>query len=103
MIAPGSVETHSFESLLLLQGSLTVVLVRELGRRDVADRLQETAMIEPVDLLQRGILHAVEVPPRALFAHQLGLAAADDRLGQDETPNGAHETVAQPWYYLPHG
>ena len=31
----------------------------ELGRRDVADRLQEPAVVEPVDPLQGGVLDLI--------------------------------------------
>ena len=45
-----------FECFLLPQGSLTIVLLLELGRRDVADRFEQAAMVEPVDPLQCRVL-----------------------------------------------
>jgi hypothetical protein len=50
--------------------------------RDVADGFQEPAMVEPVDPLQGGVLDLVDALPWAARANQLGLVAADDRLGQ---------------------
>jgi len=71
-----------FECFLLPLGSLTIVLLLELRRGDVADRLEQAAPVEPVDPLQRGILDALEVLPGTLPADQPGLVKADDRLGQ---------------------
>ena len=62
--------------LLLLECGL------ELGRRDIADGLQEPAVIERVDPLQGGVLDLVDAPPGATPADQLGLVQADDGLGQ---------------------
>jgi hypothetical protein len=53
----------------------------ELGRRDVADGLQEPAVVEPVDPLQGGVLDLVDALPGAAAADQLGLVRADDGLG----------------------
>jgi len=48
----------------------------------VADRLQQPAMVEPVDPFQRGILDGVDGAPRSAPADDLGLEQPDDRLGQ---------------------
>jgi hypothetical protein len=64
----------------------------ELRRWEVADWLQQPAMVEPVDPLQGGVLDLVEAPPRAA-SDQLGLVQPDDRLGQgvvERVPAGAH-------------
>jgi hypothetical protein len=53
----------------------------ELGRRDVADGLQEPAVVEPVDPLQGGVLDLVDALPGAAAADQFGLVRADDGLG----------------------
>jgi hypothetical protein len=53
----------------------------ELGRWDVADGLQEPAVVEPVDPFQGGVLDLVDALPGAAPADQLGLVQADDRLG----------------------
>ena len=45
-------ETQLFECFLFLQGTLTIVLLLELSRRDVADRPEETAKVEPVQPFQ---------------------------------------------------
>ena len=39
-------------------------------------------MVEPVDILQGGVLHVVEAPPRATMADQLGLVQPVEGLGQ---------------------
>ena len=44
--------------------------------------LQEPAVVEPVDVLQGGVLDVVEAPPGATVADQLGLVQAVERLGQ---------------------
>ena len=54
----------------------------ELGRWDVADGLQEPAVVEPVDPLQGGVLDLVQALPGATPADQLGLVQPNDRLGQ---------------------
>jgi hypothetical protein len=54
----------------------------ELGRRHIANGLQEPAVVEPVDPLQRGVLDLVEALPRPAAANQLGLVQPNDRLGQ---------------------
>ena len=54
----------------------------ELRRWEVADGLQEPAVVEPVDPLQGGVLEVVDAPPGAAPADQFGLGQADDRLGQ---------------------
>src|SRR6266498_2058179 len=54
----------------------------ELGRWDVADRLEEPAVVEPVDPLQGGVLDVVDALPGAAPADQLGLVKPDDRLGE---------------------
>ena len=54
----------------------------QFRRRDVANRLQQPAMIEPVDPLQSRILDRIEVPPRTATVNDFGLVEADDGLGQ---------------------
>jgi hypothetical protein len=54
----------------------------ELRRREVADGLQEPAVVEPVDPLQGGVLDLVKAFPGATPADQLGLVQPDDGLGQ---------------------
>jgi hypothetical protein len=61
----------------------------EFRWRDVAERLQEPVLVEPVDPLQGGVLDLVEALPGAAPADQLGFVQADDGLGQ-----GVVETVA---------
>ena len=54
----------------------------ELGRRDVADGLQEPAVVEPVDPLQGGVLDLVKALPGAASADQLGLVQPDRGLAE---------------------
>ena len=54
----------------------------ELGRSDHAQLAVQAAMVEPVDVLQRGVLHIIEAPPGASMPDQLGLVQAVERLGQ---------------------
>jgi hypothetical protein len=61
---------------------LSLVCGLELCRWDIADGLQETAVVEPVDPFQGGVLDLVDALPGAAPADQLGLVQADDRLGQ---------------------
>ena len=52
------------------------------GRRDVADGLEETSVVEPVDPFQRGELDGFEGAPWSASMDDLGLVEAVDRLGQ---------------------
>src|SRR6186997_3342583 len=54
----------------------------ELGGRDHAQLAVQAAVVEPVDVLKRGVLHVVEPPPGASMADQRGLVQAVERLGQ---------------------
>ena len=50
--------------------------------RDVADRLQQPAIVEPVDPFQRCELNSFEAPPRPASMDDLGLVEAIDRFGE---------------------
>jgi hypothetical protein len=54
----------------------------ELGRREVANGLQEPPVVEPVDPFQGGVLEVVDALPGAVPADQLGLVQPDDRFSQ---------------------
>ena len=54
----------------------------ELGWWEMADGLQEPAVVEPVDPLQGGVLDLIKTLPGAAPADQFGLVQPDDRLGQ---------------------
>jgi hypothetical protein len=43
---------------------------------------REPAVVEPVDPLERGVLHFIAALPRATATDELGLVEADDRLGE---------------------
>lgn len=60
----------------------SVVAFLGFGRRDVADGLQQPAIIEPVDPCQRGELDRLEASPWSTAMDDLGLVEAIDRLGQ---------------------
>lgn len=67
-----------------------------LGRRDVTDRLQQSAMIEPVDPLQSGELDGFQVSPRSAFADHLGFEQPDHRLREGVVvgvPDAAHRRL----------
>ena len=65
-----------------LGGSVTIVHPLELCRRDVADRLEQPTVVEPVGPFERRELDLVEVLPGTLLADQFGLEEADHRLGE---------------------
>lgn len=54
-----------------------------LGRWDVADRLEERSIVEPVDPLEGRILDRLEGSPRSTPVDHLGLVEPVDRLGED--------------------
>ena len=62
---------------------LSMVGGLELGWWEMADGLQEPAVVEPVDPLQGGVLDLVQAPPGAALADQLSLVQPDDGLGRD--------------------
>ena len=59
-----------------------VVALLGLGRRDVADRLQQPAIVEPVDPFQRRELDGLERPPRPTSMDDLGLVETVDGFGE---------------------
>ena len=67
------------ESVGAVLGLLAPVGGLELGWRDVPDRLQEPAVVEPVDPLQGGVLDLIQALPGATPPDQLGLVQPDDR------------------------
>ena len=78
----GFAEAVSFESCrhggLVCRG---VVVFLGFGWRDVADRLQQPAIIEPVHPFQRRELDSFERPPRPAPVDDLGLVETVDGLG----------------------
>ena len=61
---------------------LSIVRRFGLGRRSVSDRLEDPAVVEPIDPLEGCELHCFEAPPRAAGSNHLGLVQPDDGLGQ---------------------
>lgn len=57
------------------RGALMIAGLK-LGRRNHAKLPVEPAVVEPVDVRQRGELHVVQPLPRPLVADQLGLVEA---------------------------
>ena len=53
-----------------------------LGQRDVADRLEEPSVVEPIDPFERGKLDGLKVAPRPASVDHLGFVEAVDRLGE---------------------
>jgi hypothetical protein len=76
-------EAVSFESRrhdgLLRHG---IVAFLGFGRRDVADGLQQPAIIEPVHPFQRRELDSLERPPGPAAVDDLGLVETVDGLGE---------------------
>jgi hypothetical protein len=52
------------------------------GRRDIADKLKESAVVKPVDPFQRDVLDSFERPPWSSPVDDFGLEKAIDRLDQ---------------------
>ena len=50
--------------------------------RDVADGLEQAAVVEPVDPFEGGVFHGIEAAPGATAVDDLGLEQPVDRLGQ---------------------
>ena len=83
-------ETVWFESRchgLLLQHGIIAFL--SFGRRDVADGLQQSAIVEPVDPGQRRELDSLEAAPWPTPVYDLGFVEAVDRLGESIVPPSA--------------
>ena len=53
-----------------------------LGRWDVADRLEQAAIVEPTHPVEGGEFHGTDVSPRPAPTDRLGLERADDGLGE---------------------
>lgn len=51
-------------------------------RRDISDRLEQTAVIEPVDPFQRGVLDSIHGFPRAFPPDDFGLVESIDGFGE---------------------
>src|SRR6266550_2242715 len=64
-------------------------------RRNVADRLEKPAMVEPVDPFQRRVLNSLEVPPRTAAVNDFGLEQTDDGFGERVVVRIAY--AAHPW------
>ena len=52
------------------------------SRRDMADRLQKPAVVEPVDPFERGVLDRLQRSPRPAPMDHLGFVEPVDRLGE---------------------
>tara|TARA_Y100000815_G_scaffold262955_1_gene276952 strand:+ start:319 stop:603 length:285 start_codon:yes stop_codon:yes gene_type:complete len=52
------------------------------SRRDVPDRLEQAAVVEPIDPFECGILDGLETAPRAATMDDLRLEEAIDGLGE---------------------
>src|SRR5207253_9542218 len=58
-----------------------MILGLVFGWRDVADRLEQPAVVEPVDPFERGVFHRVEIAPWTAAMDELRLEQPNDRLG----------------------
>ena len=53
-----------------------------LGRRHMANRFEESPVIEPVGPFERGKLHGLQMPPRPTTTDDLGLVETNHGLGE---------------------
>src|SRR5690242_8718379 len=80
---PGFPEAILFESSRLgLTGDLGMVARLDLGGRDVSDRPEETAVVEPVDPFEGGEFDRFEAAPGATSMDRLGFVEAIDGFGE---------------------
>ena len=77
---PEAVSFKSRRQLLLFEHG--VVAFFGFGRRDVADGLEQPAIVEPVDPGQRRELDGLEAPPWPTSMDYLGLVETVDRFGE---------------------
>jgi hypothetical protein len=59
-----------------------MISIFSFGRPDIADKLQQPKMVEPVDSLECGIIDGFEVAPQPIPVDYLGLVEAVDHFGQ---------------------
>ena len=59
-----------------------VIALLGFGRRDVADRREEPAVVKPVHPFECGVLNSFKGSPRSSPVDDLGLVKTVDRLGQ---------------------
>src|SRR5271166_111865 len=69
-----------------------IVLRFEFCRRYIANWLQQPTVIEPVDPLQRCVLHGLQMSPGAAAVNDLRLVQPDERFGQRVVVRIAHAT-----------
>jgi hypothetical protein len=62
--------------------NLSIIARFGFGRGNVSDRLQQSAIVEPVDPFEGGELDGLEVPPRPTPPNDFGLVESVDRLGE---------------------
>ena len=72
------VESRGYKQGLLL----SIVVLFVFGRRQVADRLEQTQGVVPVDPLEGRLLDVVESTPGSPASYDLRLVEADHGLGQ---------------------
>ena len=61
---------------------LCIEVVLRFGGRDVSDRFEQAAIVEPVDPFQRCELDGLQAAPWPAPVNHLGLEEADHRLGE---------------------
>src|SRR3954468_14808544 len=83
---------------------LGIVTRFRLGWRHVPDRLEQAAVVEPVDPFERGELHRLEGPPGTAPVDHLGLVEAVDGLREgvvkavaDAADRGLNAGLGQPF------
>ena len=61
---------------------MLIVTCLVLGRWDVADWLEQPAVIKPVDPVERGEFDRLHMPPWSLLANHFCFKQTDDRFGE---------------------
>jgi hypothetical protein len=64
----------------------SIIRLLELRRRYVADRFQNTSVVEPVDPFECLEPNRPNLSPRAAATDHLGFAEPNDRFGDGESP-----------------
>ena len=59
---------------------LAIIHQFKLRRRNVANRFEQPAVIEPIDPIECGVLHVVEFSPGTTMVNDFGFIKSDDRL-----------------------
>ena len=79
---------------------LMIKCLLQLDGRYVADRLQQSSVIKPVDPFERGKFDMLDVTPRALSSDHFGFKQTDDRFGQGAVVRGTDAGHPDPGFWI---